>query len=252
MANYFGINNDYSTLFSSLNNSSTTGVGGLSGLLSDYSSIKNGSYRQLLNAYYGKNDSSTAVKEALKRTSLAKDDTKTLNSIKNASGDLKKSVDALNASGSKSVFKKEKVTDKDGNTSVQYNTDKIYDSVKAFVDDYNTVMEATEKSNTASIANSTKNMITYSKVNEKMLNKIGITINSDSTLSLDEDKFKKADMDTVKDLFGTVGSYGYQVGVKASMVNSSAATEVNRANTYNSTGSYNYNYTSGDIYNSLF
>ena len=60
----FNINmkNDYSYLFQSMNTSANSGMSGMSSILSDYSSIKNGSYGKLLKAYYAK-DTDTRVKD---------------------------------------------------------------------------------------------------------------------------------------------------------------------------------------------
>lgn len=252
MATYFGINSNYaSTLFSS--GSTNNSGNGLYGLLSEYSSVKSGSYKKLLNAYYAKTEGKGSVdKTEKKNISTSRDDTKALTSMKNSADALKEATAALSTSGSKSVFTKESVTDKDGNTSQNYNTDNIYKAVKSFVDGYNNVLDTTSKSNTSSIVNNVKSMITETQSNSDLLKKVGITVNSDSTLTIDEDTFKKSDMTSVKSLFGSTGSYGYQIGVKASMIEMNAASEANKSNTYNSYGSYNYNYTSGDLYNSLF
>ena len=252
MATYFGINSNYAgTLFSS--GSTNSSGNSLYSLLSEYSSVKSGSYKKLLNAYYAKTEGTgSADKTENKSISTAKDDTKSLTSMKNSADSLKEAVAALSTSGSKSVFTKESVTDEDGNTSQKYNTDNIYKAVKSFVDGYNDILDTTSKSNTSSIVSNVKSMITETMSNSDLLNKIGITVNSDSTLSIDEDTFKKSDMTTAKSLFGSTGSYGYQIGVKASMIGMNATSEANKSNTYNSYGSYNYNYTSGDLYNSLF
>ena len=74
------VNMDYSTLFGSLPgaNSSNNIMSGLSGMLSDYSSIRNGSYGKLVSAYYKKieneNSDSTdkADKSSKNRTEVLK------------------------------------------------------------------------------------------------------------------------------------------------------------------------------------
>ena len=52
------------------------------------------------------------------------------------------SVAALTQSGSKSLFKEVEQKDADGNVSMGYDTDKIYQNVKSFVDNYNDVIKA--------------------------------------------------------------------------------------------------------------
>ena len=53
-------------------------------------------------------------------------------------------------------------------------------------------------------------------ISEGMLNKVGITIKDDNTLSIDEEEFKKARTSDVKALFGGTGSLVSRVAQKAS------------------------------------
>lgn len=254
MAIFYGIDSNYaSSLFSSLNTGKAGTSNGLTDLLSEYSSIQSGSYRRLLNAYYGDSDKGS-IKSADEKKSIStsKDDTKELTEIKNSADSLGESIEKLGKTGSKSLFAKEYKTTEDGSTKGTYNLDKIYDAVKEFTDNYNSLVEAAEDADTKSIASNMKSIITNTKANKDMLEDIGITINSDSTLSIDEETFKKADMSVAKSLFNGTGSYAYQTGVKASMVSMNVSIETARSNTYQGDGSYSYNYSSGDLYNTLF
>ncbi len=258
MAIFYGIDSNYaSNLFSSFNtsNNRTDSFGGLTSLLTEYSSVKGGTYKKLLNAYYDKinNTENTSKDNKNSNTiSTASDDTKTLSSIKNSSSELKESVSELTAKGSKSVFNKVSKKGEDGTYTEEYDTDAIYKAVKSFVDDYNSVIEATEKSNTKSIARNANSMITTTEAYEDTLSDLGITINDDFTLSIDEKKFKEADMTDVRSTFNGTTSYAYQVGVKASLVNMNAESEAAKSNTYTGTGNYSYNYSTGNLYDTLF
>lgn len=232
---------DYSNLFNSLSSGTrSTGTTNLN-FLSDYASIKNGSYGRLLKAYYAKdNDDSDSSKTSSKTsTSTSKDDAKTLAAIETSTDALKESADALLEKGSKSVFNSDK-------------EDAVYDAVAAFVEDYNSVVETAGKSDTNSILQNTLSMVNSTKANEKMLGKVGITINKDNTLSIDKEAFKKADETTVKSMFNTNGSFAYSVSASASFINFKAETEASKANTYDFNGKFNQNYTSGSIFNSYF
>lgn len=252
MAIYFGIDSNYAnTLFSSLNTSNSSSSG-LSSLLGDYSSIKNGSYGKLLDKYYSLNSDSSKSDSTSASTSTSNDSTKVLTSIKTSTDELKDSADALIKSGTDSVFNKITKTDEGGNTTREYDKDKIYASVKSFVEDYNDVIKTTADSNTSSIASNSKAMINTTIANRSLLSKIGISMEKDGTLSIDEDQFKSADMTTAKSLFNGAGSYGYQISAKASMLNYNAQTESSKANTYTNNGGYSNNFSTGDIYNSLF
>lgn len=236
-----------STLFSGLsasrNNNSSSNFLGIS--LTDYSSIRSGSYYKLMKNYYAEE----VEGKVSSSTSTSKDSAKTLAQVESAAEDLKSSSDALLEKGSKSLFKKKELTDEKGNTTTGYDTDAIYKAVKAFADDYNSMIDKADDSNVTGILNATSSMVRGTKANSNMLSKIGITIGSDNKLSVDETAFKKADMGTVKSLFNTQGSYGYQVSTQASMANYYAENEASKSNTYGDKGMYTYNYSTGEIYN---
>ncbi len=244
-----------SVLFSSLNKSSSSSsslFSSSSDLLginySDYATIRNGSYYKLMKAYYTLDGSDSEVSSIVSNTSTSKDSTKKLASIESNAESLKEAADALLEKGSKNLFEKKTVTE-DGKTSTQYDTDAIYDAVKKFADNYNDLIDATEESNTSNITNAAKRLVNLTKANEKLLEEVGITVDEDNKLVVDEEKFKKADMDTVKSLFNTTGGYGYQVDAQASMINYYAESEASKSNTYGSYGSYTYNYSTGELYN---
>ena len=240
-------------LFSSLNNNNKSG-NGMSDLLginySDYATIRNGSYYKLMKAYYttGASDEISSIAKDKTDTSTSKDDTKTIARIESASDDLKASADALLENGTKSLFKTERVTDKEGNVTTQYDTDEIYKAVSKFVDEYNSLVDEASESKTANISGAAERMVKMTGYNEKMLEKVGITVDEDNHLKIDEKTFKAADMTTVKGLFNERGGYGYQVSAQASMINYYAENEASKSNTYTSSGTYTYNYNTGALY----
>lgn len=251
---YFGLSDisSVNTLFSSLGGSSSKSgnVSTGSSILADYASIRSGSYHKLLRAYYNKDKEAVtdAVKNSKTSTATAKDSTKQLARMESAGEALKESADALITQGTKNVFRQETVKAEDGTTTTKYNVEAIYKKVNAFIEDYNNLVEETADSNTSSIARTSAQMISLTSTYEKQLEKIGITVNKDDTLSIDKDTFLEADMTRVKNLFNGTGSYGYNVGVKASMVDYYAQYEASKANTYGSRGYYNYNYSYGSNY----
>lgn len=251
---------DYSFLFQSLPTGNSGGLGNLN-FLSDYASIKNGSYGKLLKAYYAKdvgdNKAATSTTKNDKlTTSTAADSVKTLSEIEASSDKLKESADALIAKGKDSVFNEIDITSKDENghstTTKGYDTDAIYKKVEEFVKDYNSLLDKAGDSNTTKIQNKTLSLINVSASNENLLGKVGITINDDNTLSINEETFKKADMTTVKSLFNGNASYAYRVSAQASLIDFAASTESSKANTYTYNGSYGNTYSSGSIFDSLF
>ncbi len=215
----------------------------MSNFLTDYAAIRNGSYYKLMKAYYGGNDKiSGLVKEddkSVKQT--AKEENKKLTRIQESANALKEAADALSSTGSKSVFNLVEKTDEEGNKYQDYDTDAIYKQVNKFVESYNSLIDAADDTTSDAIEKAVKNLMTTTMSNNKLLSKIGITINKDSRLSISEDAFKKADMNTVKSLFQGRNSYAYQASARASMVDYAVTREASRANTYNRNGNYNKN-----------
>ena len=245
---------DYSYLFQSMTTSSGNSLGNLN-FLSDYASIKNGSYGKLMKAYYAKDAADKTASEGkdteTKKNSIstAADSVKTLSEIEKAADTMKESADSLLMKGSKSVFQKknEKTT-----ASEEYDTDAIYKAVSGFVTDYNDLLSKTSAASSKNLQSKADTLAAVTTANAKLLSKVGITVNSDRSLSLDEEAFKKSDMGTVKNLFGTTGAYGYKVSAQASMIDYTAAKESTKSNTYTANGTYSNVYSAGNILNSFF
>ena len=235
---------DYSTLLSSLSSSSSSGSSGISSLLGDYVSIKNGSYGKLLKAYYAKQS---------KETSSANTDTdKTLSTVKSDASTLQSAAAALTSS---SLYQKGsyKVTSADGKTTTdsEYNYDNIYDKVSSFVSSYNTMVKAGAASETSSVNSKTTNLVSLTSSNSDLLKTVGITAKTDGTLSIDEDKFKKADINTIKSLFEGNGSYADSVANKSSLINQLAANKLSGSTSYSASGSYNTSSAIDNLYNTV-
>lgn len=245
---------NYSYLFQSMTTSRGNSLGNLN-FLSDYASIKNGSYGKLMKAYYAKDAAdkvaSTGKDTETKKKSIstAADSAKTLSEIEKAADAMKESADSLLVKGSKSVFRKknEKAT-----VSEEYDTDAIYKAVSGFVTDYNDLLSKTSAASSKNLQSKADTLAAVTSANAKLLSRVGITVNSDRSLSLDEEAFKKSDMGTVKNLFGTTGAYGYKVSAQASMIDYTAAKESTKSNTYTANGTYSNVYSAGNILNSFF
>jgi hypothetical protein len=246
-----------STLFSSLGSSGSTDILGIN--YSDYASIKSGSYGKLMKSYYamqsGSSSSSTKSKSSSSdsttesktktSTSTSSDTTKVLANIESGAEGLTDTAKELYTRTSNKVFAKD--------TKGNYDTDKIYEKVSDFVEDYNTLLSSAAKSNTTKIENAVSSMSTLTKSNSDALGEIGISVDSkNGTLSINADTFKGADMDKVKSLFYGTSSYAYGVATQSSMIDSYAQSEAAKSNTYTSTGLYSYNYNSGSLFAANF
>lgn len=244
-----------STLFSSLGSSKSTGSGLFGINLSEYASIRSGSYGKLMRSYFSmdstkgtsKSDDSTknTIEDLATTTSTSKDSTKTLAAIESDAKELTDSAKALYTRSNNKVFTKD--------SGGSYDTDKIYKAVKRFADDYNSMLDTAGKSSTNRISRSVSSMKNETSYNEKPLKEIGITIDEKTgRLSVDETTFKSADTEKIKNLFNGTGSYAYSVATKAAMTESYAKSEAAKSNTYTKNGTYNYNYNSGNIFTDMF
>ena len=206
----------FSSINNTKNNSSLLGGTNLLGInYSDYATIRSGSYYKLLKAYYSDSVSDEVKKAVSGSTSTSKDDTKTLAKIEDAAGDMKESAAALQTVGKKSVFEKVTKTDDEGVTTTDYDRDAIYKAISQFADDYNTLLDSAEDSDTTSILRGAKSMINVTKANERLLGKVGITVDANNRLSVDKDALAKAETTDLKSLFQARGAYGYQIQTQA-------------------------------------
>ncbi|SFA76905.1 hypothetical protein SAMN05216249_10264 [Acetitomaculum ruminis DSM 5522] len=201
--------------------------------LSMYGSLRNGSYRKLVKAYY--------AKETKTSQSVTSDDkTATKNSyakLKTDTSNLKTVADSL--AFNSSLFDKKEVTKEDGTTESEYDMDTLYSKAKSFVESYNSSLEDFDKINNSRMLQQGVFMTKATKTFEAQLKKIGITIGEENKLSIDEKTFKEGSVHDVKALFYGSGSYASKIGNYASKVEGYAATAVSKiSGLYTNEGSY--------------
>lgn len=201
-----GLNSGYADTYSSLLGGSSSSSGdSMSTLLTDYASIKNGSYGKMMKSYYAK------VKDEEEADGTSKSSSKT------------KETDAASASAARKFY--ETAT---GMNKLDYsadNMDELYDKVSAFVKDYNSLITSASKSKNSSVQAQADALNDYTYQNYKLFAKIGITMNSDRTLSIDEDTFKKVNektgatnVPTMITLFKGIGSFADKAADRASTI----------------------------------
>lgn len=242
--NGFGNQVDYSSLFGSLSGNNTQAAS--NNFLSEYASIKNGSYLKLAKKYYSNaaegtdKDAQDAVKEVMKLN----------NQVSASASGLKNAADAL--ADSKSLFVKKETKDAEGNVKSDYDRDKIYKSIKSFVDNYNDAIKNGAESDNTRILRDALSLTNMTKKHSTLLSDVGITIGENNKLSVDEDKVKEADINTLKSLFSGGGSYAYMVSARASTMLGSANSENNKLGTYNAGGGYSGIGQTGNIYDGSY
>ena len=146
--NKYNSNVDYSALFGGTSNSSSLGG---TNILSDYASIKNGSYGKLLKAYYAKQDA--------EKTAGTGDTSQKLTLMKTSADSLKKSADALNAS---SLWKKKKIKKKDEETGEETLKKSDISSLQSVFTGYNSyASKISQKATSIGNAASRSKAVTY-------------------------------------------------------------------------------------------
>lgn len=232
---------DYSSLFSSLNTSESSGSG--SSLLTDWASLKNGSYQKLAKAYYSKNSDTSVDSDEAKET------IKSNSMLKSNVTDVKSSVSALSAA---SLYEKKEKKDADGNTTMDYDYDKIVAALKKYVESYNSTIDKADDSDNAGVLRNAAAMTRATASNQNMLSSIGITVGEDNKLELDEEEVKKADITAIKSLFVGGGSYGSQIENSATELINKLNAENNKLSSYTANGSYSTAGAVGGLYDGTY
>ncbi|MDE6639554.1 MAG: hypothetical protein K2K63_03415 [Acetatifactor sp.] len=235
-----GTKQDSSYLFQSL----SSGSGGATNLnfLSDYASIKNGSYGKLMKAYYatgqdsGTSASSTksSTKNILKKLEEEKKNPRVSKDVQTANSNLTSGLSSLNKSIS---TLQNSATYKDTENG-QSASDKVVSAVKSFVSDYNNVVNAAKGSTLTGKTSYVANMMSSTAANSGKLSEIGVRVNTNGTLEVDETKLKAADVSKVQELFSSedIMSYGSRLSSRVHFAGGASGTDkTNKADKADST-----------------
>ncbi len=231
----FGMNN--SNLFQGF----SSGSSGNSNFFSDYASIKNGSYGRLMKSYYGKAKSSGSSSSGSTRSSYnildklleEKKNPKVSKEVQEANANLTTGISGLK--GSLSTLQNEKTyTDSDNGTSA---ADKTFSAVKDYVTNYNNLVTAAKGSTLTSKTSYVANMMSSTAANADKLAEIGVKVNANGTLTLNEAKLKATDTSKVKDLFSKDNymSYGSTVASRLHFASVGSTTSTKSTSSADST-----------------
>jgi hypothetical protein len=225
-----------SFISNSLKNSYTSSSGLSSSFYSiaaDYTKVKSKSYRTILKAYYKLQDSDKSSSSSNSTISnlVNKTSSSTYSNVKTNTDKLTSSAEKLYATDSKSLFKT------DENSEETAVTDDIVSAVKSFADNYNSVLSSIDKTSNTTL-NAKKNfMVNQTNIYADKLSEVGITIDANSKLTVDEEKLSSADFEKVKTLFNGTSSFAYKVAQNSDYVGQAA---VSAATISGSTYSYNW------------
>lgn len=197
------------------------------GLAAEYMRVRSSSYRKVLKTYYNLQNNSDSSNSSSAVDKLANNAAGNYSNVKTSANNLYSSAKELYTTGTESLFNKtdtEVVNSETGEktTVSDYDKDSIISAVKGFVSDYNSVVSAVNKANNFSITAKENSMLSQTNTYADKLSEIGITIGTDSKLSVDEEKLSTADFDSVKELFNGVSSFAYKTAQNAFYVSQAA------------------------------
>lgn len=186
--------------------------------LSDYASVKNGSYGKLMKAYYSTaKNSDTASgstarssKNILKKLEEEKRNPKVSKDVKESNANLTAGLSSLQKSVSALQNDSTYTNTENGKSAA----DKVVSAVKTYVTDYNSVVNAAKGSTLTGKTAYVANMMSSTAANADKLAEIGVTVNENGTLRINEEMLKKADISQVQELFSAkdIMSYGSTIG----------------------------------------
>lgn len=180
----------------------------------DLSLMRSGVYTKMLKSYYAKQTSSTDKTSSSGKNSSSED---YLNTINDKISKLKTSTSDEALSSIKSEADQMKKA-ADAVTTIDYDKtsgDAVYSKAKDLVNTYNSLAKQTGKSDLVSISQSRTWMVNDTKAHEAQWNKIGITIEDDQTLTVDEKKFKEASTSDIKNFLSGASGYASRLSTKA-------------------------------------
>lgn len=238
MASNFGIdtsnfNSYFSSAAGSASRSDTAGslLSSMGSTLGDYSLIKSGSYKKLLDAYYSRQNTESAEESTESKAEK-------INLVK-----AKDDAAVLNESVQKLM-----------NTELtEDNREKIKENLKSVIESYNKLIDSGSEVDNKSVLRNTLWMTQSTQSMTVLLNEIGVTIGTGNKLTLDEDKLDTAKLSTMKTLFNSKDSYMGKLLARTNTIaklSAAASSDSKRASAYTNLGEYN-NITASTMINKL-
>lgn len=184
---------------------------------------------------------------AQKNGTLSKANTKSkenYTAMKSAAESLKKRTKAL-------LDMPEKEWEKLTEEEIAKYKEEVVAEVSGVINDYNEMMKKmTEESGNVNDIY-VKQMKGYFQNAKQKLGELGITQNSDGTLSLNKELLKAADASKMKEVLGSKGTFIDDIGKRAENVISNAETNLAVLNRSQYAGNYSYNQYGSDIFDAL-
>ena len=168
-------------------------------------------------------DNDTKVVDLLKKSSETEKSSKTTgkkseeyDSVKKSASSLKASAAVLSETGEDSIFAK---AEESGDYS------DLISLIERFTGDYNSLLESLSDLDTDKSANYSKELKSIISGQSEALQKVGITVDSNGKLVIDEGTLKNADKKELKDLFQGENSVAGKVADKSIYIGANAAAD---------------------------
>lgn len=168
-----------------------------------------------------------------KKTDSTAKDTENAKDTSASSADLQSDIVAL--TGDK-LFEKIKEKDDEGNETERYDLDAIFSRVSSFAKNYNDLLASARLSTNEGVSANLGNLLNKTKDNTKSLNEIGISVDKNGNLSVNEKAFRAADMAKAQK---TLKNYASAIETSASRVKYYATTGADSSSGYTANGTYN-------------
>lgn len=149
--------------------------------------------------------------------------------LETAAQKLFQSADVLTADGEKSAFAEAK---KSGDA------EKIYDGIIDFVKNYNNIVDVLKSSSSPLNDYYQKMLKEAAEENSEALGNMGITVSEEGIISVDKEKLKTADLDSLEKVFGASGTFTTKAEFLAARIALNAQAGIaSVSNQYDSMGS---------------
>ena len=182
----------------------------------------------LLNYING--NSSNTMLNALNKNSTTDAATKSkYEKLEKTADQLSEAASAFTATGKDSLFSKARESG---------DNQDIYNTVENFVGKYNSTISALKNTSSTSNDYYSQTLKSAASDNKEALESIGITIAKDGSLSVDKDKLKEADIDTLEKVLGNTKGFTQKAAYVAGRVSDNAQTnQSSLSSQYSSKGS---------------
>lgn len=196
----------------------------------------------------GKDSLANAIKsQSKKQNSLSAADTKSkeyFTAIKKAAGSVQSCVKNL-------LELPDKEWDKMTEEEITGYREDALSKVSSFVNDFNVMVKGMKDEGGKVNQIYLSQMKNYYNNSKSDLEKLGITMKDDGTLSVNQEEFKKGDAQKIKKVLGASGSFIDNVGKRAKDAQANAETNLAVLNKTQYAGNYTYDKYGSDIFDML-